>query len=379
MQINWPQGIDQHLFLQQYWQQKPLLIKNAFPEFSNPLDENELAGLALDDDANSRFIECVDEHEWRMSHGPFDESFFDNISSTQWSLLISDVEKLLPDFRVYLEPFRFLPDWRIDDLMISYAPTGGSVGAHIDQYDVFLLQASGVRQWQFETTARESTTHDPLAAIAMLGDFTADETHRLGTGDMLYLPPKFAHHGIAAEDPCMTWSIGFRAPSADEMLPSLISYLLDESVQPPRFSDSGRTVTDSPGKIAEHDFNALRKLIRTALSVDDAVLDRCIGRYLSERTAQEQPAPLQLSTQDIFNRKKTPAMLVCNSEHSVSYKSDDHNTLLFANGECFDVSLPLAIALSEQRKIATSDIIDADHDTVVALMNQHTLLEDDEC
>lgn len=377
MKIQWPQGLDNQSFLQQYWQQKPLLIKNAFPQFDNPIDENELAGLALDEDASARFMQCVDGHEWRLSHGPFDEDFFDGIDGNQWSLLVSDVEKLLPDFRQYLQPFRFIPDWRIDDLMISYAPVGGSVGAHIDQYDVFLLQASGQREWQIEQSPRQNNTHDPQAAIALLGDFKADEKYTLDAGDMLYLPPQFAHHGIAVGEPCMTWSIGFRAPSSDEMLPSLMNYLLDEIKHPQRFADARRSITSEPGVISEKDFSDLRQLVRNALTVTDDTLDVCIGRFLSEPATQESPEPLTLEPDDIFDTSSDSQQLVCNSTHSLAYKLMDNQASLFANGERFTVTTALAEALCTQRCIDLSAVLPQDQLAVTALVNQHTLLEDD--
>ena len=132
IKINWPDGLNEAVFLAEYWQQKPLFIRSAFECFDNPLDPNELAGLACEEDANSRYIEHTGNNEWRLCTGPLSDDFFDDVKGNEWSLLVSDVEKLLPEFRDYLQPFRFLPDWRIDDLMISYAPVGGSVGAHVD-------------------------------------------------------------------------------------------------------------------------------------------------------------------------------------------------------------------------------------------------------
>ena len=173
MTIQWPNGLDEARFLAEFWQQKPLLIRSAFEKFYNPLDPNELAGLACEEDANSRFIEHTGNNEWRMCAGPLEDDFFDDVNGNQWSLLVSDVEKLLPQFNEYLEPFRFLPDWRIDDLMISYAPVGGSVGAHVDQYDVFLLQADGIREWQIENTPRHGVQPSVSNSIALLGDFIA--------------------------------------------------------------------------------------------------------------------------------------------------------------------------------------------------------------
>ena len=249
MKLNWPQDLDESRFLAEYWQQKPLLLRNAFENFDNPLDPNELAGLACEEDSNARYIEHTGNNEWRLCAGPLSEDFFDDVSGNEWSLLVSDVEKLLPEFQQYLQPFRFLPDWRIDDLMISYAPVGGSVGAHVDQYDVFLLQADGTREWQIETTPRERSEPSVSQTIALLGDFEANETWQLQRGDILYQPAQYAHHGIAIDEPCMTWSVGFRAPSVDEMIPEIANYLLETPAASHRFKDPNRKSTTSPGLI----------------------------------------------------------------------------------------------------------------------------------
>ncbi len=372
MQIHWPDGIDTDVFLKDYWQQKPLLIEQAFPDFDSPLDENELAGLTLDTEANSRYMERVDGTEWRMTHGPFADDFYDGVSGNQWSILVSDVEKLLPEFRRYLEPFRFVPDWRIDDLMISYAPVGGSVGAHVDQYDVFLLQASGQREWQIETTPRHHTTESANAAISLLADFSADKTMQLKAGDMLYLPPQFAHHGIAVEDPCMTWSIGFRAPSVDEMLPSVISYLMEDFATPTRYTDRSRAKTETPGLIHSGDFQRLREMVRESLKANDKQLDNAIGRFLTETLSTEPQDNLQAAWTDL------PATLHCNNTHTFAYKSTSESAVLFANGEAYEVSTGIAEKLCKQRHVSTDSIGNTDKAAILKLYNHHSLLNDDE-
>jgi len=290
--IMWPDGLSDAKFLAEYWQKKPLLIRSAFPEFKNPVDPNELAGLACDEDANARYIEHTGNNEWRLCQGPLSDDFFDDVTGSEWSLLVSDVEKLLPDFREYLLPFRFIPDWRIDDLMISYAPVGGSVGAHVDQYDVFLLQADGIREWSIENTAREKqdSSASISSTIAILGDFAADDTWQLTAGDMLYLPPQFAHHGIAKDEPCMTWSIGFRAPSVDEMLPEIINYVLESQSASVRFEDPHRSASTNPGLISNDDIAALRKMLTKALQQTDETLNQWIGRCITEPKELQEDA-----------------------------------------------------------------------------------------
>lgn len=375
MQIQWPQGVDTAGFLRDYWQQKPLLIREAFADFETPLDENELAGLLLDPDANARYMECHDGHEWRMTHGPFEQDFFDSVSGSQWSILVSDIEKLLPDFRAYLQPFRFLPDWRIDDLMISYAPVGGSVGAHVDQYDVFLLQASGTREWQIEHTARPPNNASSNANISLLADFKADETMQLSSGDMLYLPPGFAHHGIAKQDPCTTWSIGFRAPSIDEMLPAVISRLIDTLPDYPRFTDAGRAVVNNPGEITRHDFKQLRQMIRDALQATDTQLDQCIGQYLTESVDEETTPQRKNSWQQL---SESNGVLVCNSAISLAYQVQGNNCCLFAKGDAFTVSEKLAKQLCNTRQVPLSAVSNSDQSTIAELYNRSILLDEED-
>lgn len=394
--INWPDGLDEHTFLQTYWQQKPLLLPQALASFDNPLDPDELAGLACDADANARFMQRVQGNEWRMCGGPLSEDFFDDITGSEWSLLVSDVEKLLPDFRYYLQPFRFLPDWRIDDLMISYAPVGGSVGAHVDQYDVFLLQADGVREWQIESTPRMGHQPSVSSSISLLADFHADRTMQLKAGDILYLPPGFAHHGIAREEPCMTWSVGFRAPNAEEMLPSILRYLCDNSTEAltSRFTDQKRPAATRPGVISDADISNLRTLVRRALAADDATLDLCIGRFLTESVddgTDNLPEPEDWrSIVSLFNASNN---LVCNSQVKFATLSaatvhgavpandnkstEDGNVTLLAGGDAYLCSEHLGTCLCDQRYCLEKDIITKqDQDTVVELVNrQHLFAE----
>ena len=377
MKIQWPTEVSESVFLRDYWQQKPLLIPQAFPEFVNPLDENELAGLACDEEASSRFMQHVQGNEWRMCMGPLDESFFEELSGNRWSLLVSDIEKLLPDFRSYLQPFRFIPDWRIDDLMISYAPVGGSVGAHIDQYDVFLLQASGVREWQIETTPRKGHQVSASSNVSLLSDFHADKIMNLSTGDMLYLPPEYAHHGIAKAEACMTWSVGFRAPSADEMLPSILNYLIDELDNTDRFTDPGRASASSPGLLSKGDQKKLRHIVREALISNDEQLDNWIGRYLTE--AKQATDNAEVLTRDwgyvkgVFNSAER---LVVATDKNMAYTQSHSGATLFADGDQHECSAALAMQICDNRWLTLDHIAAMDQAAVTTLYNRQILIPD---
>ncbi len=210
-------------FLQEFWQKKPCLIRQAIADFKPLLDGDDLAGLACEEMAESRLIKgSVEAADWTVAHGPFSDADFSALPDENWTLLVQDVEKHYAPLQALMQQFSFIPNWRLDDLMISYAATGGSVGPHIDQYDVFLLQAEGTRRWQIA----QSFEPDLLEGcpLNVLQQFTSEQEWVLEPGDMLYLPPNVAHLGIALE-PGMTWSIGSRAPSGADLLQGLGEWL----------------------------------------------------------------------------------------------------------------------------------------------------------
>lgn len=213
-------------FLDHYWQQQPLVVHGVRPDFESPVSADELAGLACEEDVESRIvIESGTEGPWELATGPFDASTFANLPSTGWTLLVQAVDLWLPTVAELLTEFDFLPPWRLDDIMISFAPAGGSVGPHFDHYDVFLLQVEGQRRWQIGQQCDATTPCLPNTPLRILENFEAIETHVLEPGDMLYLPPRLAHWGVAMGD-CMTWSVGFRAPTLAEMLADLATELM---------------------------------------------------------------------------------------------------------------------------------------------------------
>lgn len=268
-------------FLDRYWQKKPLLIRDALPDFRSPLAPEELAGLACEEGVVSRLVlEEGGAYPWQLKHGPFDEDDFLGLPETRWSLLVQEVDRLIPEVGALLEQFRFLPRWRIDDVMVSYAPARGTVGAHVDNYDVFLLQGLGRREWQIGHAPVEDETLVPDLDVRMLADFEPDETMVLEPGDMLYLPPRIAHYGVALDD-CMTYSIGFRAPSYRRLVGDFVSDRLETLDPEARYTDPDLTPTDHPGAIRSEARERVRAILRGLLT-DDATLDRWFGRYVTE-------------------------------------------------------------------------------------------------
>ncbi len=210
-------------FLREYWQKKPLLIRQALPGFNGLLTKQKLIALSGNEDAQSRLVTCSND-QWQLRHGPLKKRDFKGLPGNSWSLLVQDVNHFIPAAHDLLQKFSFIPYARLDDLMVSFAPAGGGIGPHYDSYDVFLLQGLGRRRW--EIAADYDSTLIPDAPLKILRHFETEQTWVLEPGDMLYLPPNYAHHGVAVDD-CMTYSIGFRAPSHQELIDHFLTYLQD--------------------------------------------------------------------------------------------------------------------------------------------------------
>lgn len=288
------QGFDSDDFIRNYWQKKPCLIRNAFPDFESPINPEELAGLACEEDVHCRLvIEKDGETPWQLRYGPFSEDDFLQLPPSHYSLLVSECEKWIPELSDLLDEFRFIPNWRIDDLMVSYAPEHGSVGPHVDEYDVFLLQALGQRRWQYCEQRNSDADLIPNLDLAILNHFSPDQDVVLNPGDMLYLPPGLAHHGVALER-CMTYSIGFRAPTAAMVLESfaLESDRLGFSAK--RYADGDLEQNRHSAEITGREIDRFRSLIVELFERPDNLWVDSIGKLLSDSPAiqgpeQEQP------------------------------------------------------------------------------------------
>ena len=268
-----PLGMPPETFLRDFWQKRPLLIRNAFPGFVSPIAPEDLAGLACEEAALSRLIAHDRSGDsWMVRHGPFEEELFPQLGDHDWTLLVQDVDKWDADVAALLPAFSFLPRWRIDDIMVSFAATGGSVGAHVDQYDVFLLQAHGHRRWQIDASVALGRDAPDIAfrhdvELKLLQEFHPTHEWVLEPGDMLYLPPGVPHHGVA-EDPCLTFSVGMRAPSTAELLGDFVDTLAADADEALRFNDPDLEVPDDPNEI---DDAAMTRAIAalTALRMND--------------------------------------------------------------------------------------------------------------
>ena len=291
-----PLGMPVERFLRDYFHKRPLLIRNAFPGFETPVMPEDLAGLACEDGVLARLIEHDRANDdWKVRTGPFAEEDFPGMPDHDWTLLVQDVDKWDPDVRMLLEKFRFLPRWRIDDIMISFAATGGSVGAHVDHYDVFLLQAWGHRRWMIDSSVAMGRKAPDLSFrddvdIKLLRKFAPTHDWVLAPGDMLYLPPLVPHHGVA-EDPCLTFSVGMRAPSSAELIGDYLDTLIEDADEAIRYHDEDLQVQADPYEI---DDAAMRRAIEAlnALRINDAdKLGDWFGRFITTYRASGEVAP----------------------------------------------------------------------------------------
>ena len=215
-------GISKEEFLKEYWQKKPILIKNAIPNFISPLSPNELAGLSCEEEFESRIIKgSVLKNLWTLENGPFNDNSFKNTPNNEWTLLVQGVDKHVHEIYELIDEFNFIPRWRFDDIMISFASLGGSVGPHYDHYDVFLLQGHGKRKWQISSIDCNPKNYIPNSPLRIMENFEIEETWVAEPGDIVYIPPGIAHHGESIDSECITLSIGYRSYSANEMLESL--------------------------------------------------------------------------------------------------------------------------------------------------------------
>lgn len=353
-------GLSAEEFLQQYWQKKPLLIRQAIPDYVTPLSPDELAGLACEQEVESRLILEKDaDTPWKLEHGPFLETRFFQLPATHWTLLIQKANQLFPQLAELLDQFNFIPNWRVDDVMVSYAPAFGSVGPHLDQYDVFLLQGLGTRRWQIGTRDNSQTPLLENTELQILREFTPEQDWLLEPGDMLYLPPNVAHHGVAQED-CMTFSIGFRAPRYNELL---TAWTDDQTLQLPdrlHYQDPDLQVATHNGEITATALEKIRTLIRQQF-IKDQDIDRWFGQYITEPAAEQPPyeAETCLSTEQ-FQSSLSEYGALWRSEYSrFAFIRENDIVWLYVDGQEFELGAEyagLVALLCDHRRYQVNEI-----------------------
>jgi 50S ribosomal protein L16 3-hydroxylase len=276
-------GLTPSQFMKRHWQKKPLLVRNAIPGFVPCLGRSELVALAGREGVESRLIVDSDKG-WKMKHGPLPKRSLPPFSQKKWTFLVQGVDLHHDGVHALMQQFRFVPDARLDDLMISYATDGGGVGPHFDSYDVFLLQAHGQRRWRIGRN--KDLTLQAGVPLKILQNFEAEEEFVLNPGDMLYLPPKYAHDGVAVGE-CMTWSIGFRAPQEGELAREMLLGLADEAFDglgDALYRDPKQAAVSSPAAIPQALGDFTRQVVDKAFKNPD-LLASLLGEYLTEPKA----------------------------------------------------------------------------------------------
>ena len=323
-------GLTPREFLRDYWQKKPLLVRQAIPGFESPLSPDELAGLSLEEEIESRLVIEHGVQPWELRRGPFAEDCYQNLPERDWTLLVQAVDQFIPEVAELLEQFRFLPSWRIDDVMISYAAPGGGVGPHFDNYDVFLLQGHGRRRWRLGQMCDSESPLLEHADLRILADFRGTEDWVLEPGDMLYLPPRLAHFGTA-EDECMTYSIGFRAPSAAEVLTHFTDFLAQFLTDEERYSDADATPPGDPHQIRHDTLDRLKALLNEHLG-DERLLLTWFGQFMTEPRYPERVSGSPITGQELLAALQQGALLIRNPSARLAWSEVGEDVLLFASG-----------------------------------------------
>ena len=335
-------------FLHEYWQKKPLLIRNAFPDWKNIVEPDELAGLALEEFIESRLLlgnACFDE--WQLEHGPFQASRFSTLGDKYWTLLVQGVDQWVEPVADLLDEFRFAPNWRVDDVMISYAVDGGSVGPHFDNYDVFLIQGLGQRRWQVGGECGSDSALQDNEQLKILSNMVVEHDWVLNEGDMLYLPPRFSHWGRAIGE-SMTYSVGFTAPSNADVVGYICNDFISRCDDNDRYSDPDLSDTQAPGEITADAIEKVQSLIQ-GIADDKQQLARAFGEMMTEpKNADLFECCDPLDEAQMLAMINTHQVIAKNTVSRISYYQSEDNCLLFVDGQSFVCTSAGSIAVAQQ-------------------------------
>ncbi len=369
------------IFLRDYWQKKPLLIRNAFPNFESPIDGDELAGLALEDDVESRLILEKGVTPWELQHGPFTEKTFAKLPETHWTLLVQAVDQWVPEVNELLDHFRFIPSWRLDDIMISFAPDQGSVGPHFDYYDVFLLQGLGKRRWKIGQACDVDSPRIEGTPLNILQNFETQHEWVLELGDMLYIPPGIAHWGVAEGD-CMTYSIGFRAPSHADILTELSQEISSSLTNDLRFTDPHLLLQKNSGEIAPEAITQLQRILHQHFTEKNVA--HWFGKHMTDRKydSDSLEAEDEVSS-DVWHAALAEGHILWRHPAArFAFHTTAEDTQLFADGYAIGCSQNLAELICRETEInwamlkpLMQDLFD--RAAITQLINQESLLIDE--
>ena len=347
-------------FLSEYWQQRPLLLRQSMPGFHSPVAPDRLMEMACDEAVESRLIlEKGGVQPWELRHGPFTPEVFDGLAQSHWTLLLQEMNKHLPEAAELMDRFAFIPSWRLDDVMISLSPPQGSVGPHADGYDVFLLQVQGRKRWRIASGDHGNRAWVPDLELRILQVFAPDEEWILEPGDMLYLPPGVAHHGIA-EESGQTWSVGFRAPSHADMLSAMLEQAMERLDADSRYRDPGLVPPAHPAEIPAQVLADVERLMQSLLEGTDPA--GWFGRLVTENRSGLAPEPVEtnLSAEQFRDRYQQGSALVRDPRARFAYvRRPAGGATLFVDGEAYELDSHGAFAaplLAERPSLPWKDL-----------------------
>ncbi len=372
-------GITAEQFLSEYWQKKPLLVRNALPEIIDLLEPNDVMELALDENITARLIKQKDKdsNQWTVKTSPLIKGDFQKMPKL-WTLLVQAVDHYSFDLAEMWKKFPFIPQWRRDDIMVSYAPKGGSVGKHFDFYDVFLVQGYGHRRWQLGQMCDADTEFvagQPLKLLAEL-DVCFDEV--LAPGDLLYIPPGLAHYGVA-EDDCLTYSLGFRMPNTAEMVERISDKFSSNSALRNPLLDIARTHLTQVGEITADELSYLKAELLACLN-DSTLLDDAIMSLMAESKYPENiPDADEIGTGDLEAVLDQGYALMLEPASRLLYTEQENALMFWANGEAICVSqafTPLLKSIADGQLVALNAALENEEilTDIAQLLNESILM-----
>ena len=367
-----PESITPEQFLNEYWQKKPLLIKQGLPQLIDMFEPDDILGLAIDEDATARLLTQAaskqeGEPQWQLKKSPLTEADFDNLPE-QWSVLVQNLEQWSPELGALWQALDFIPQWQRDDIMVSYAPKGGSVGKHYDDYDVFLAQGYGSRRWQLGKFCDEQTefvADEPIRLFDDMGEIICDEI--LEAGDVLYVPPRLSHFGVAQDD-CLTFSFGCRRPNLMQIIDSIADVATNDSalfipmLLPQAVQASGELKTDSIEAIKTQ----LLQLLQSERG--DTIIRQAVSEVVSKRQYDVLVPEDTLTTDEMIAALATGATLQADYSNRLLHTQIHDDIILYANGQRLDdlheTSIALLVRLSDGDHLTLDDMEGVDPDEV---------------
>lgn len=373
-----PDSITAEQFLNDYWQKKPLLIKQGLPQLIGMFEPDDMLGLALEEDASARLLTQAstkpsDASQWQLKKSPLTEADFNNLPE-QWTVLVQNLEQWSPELGQLWQAFDFVPQWQRDDIMVSYAPKGGSVGKHYDDYDVFLAQGYGHRRWQLGKFCDEHTEFvegEPIRLFDDMGEIIFDEV--LQAGDVLYVPPKLSHFGVAQDD-CLTFSFGCRRPNLMQIIDSLADVATNDSdlfipmLLPQDMQASGELQANSIDAIK----NQLLDLLQTHKG--DDIIRQAVSEVVSKRQYDALVPEQTVDTDELMQALAEGALLQADYSNRLLYSKNGYNSyddtiILYANGQRLDsldkIATALLIRLADGEHLGLNDVADIEPDEVM--------------